>query len=85
MLKDSKAFSGFSARDIPEAKKFYAEALGLNVSESHGFLTLRLVGGNNVLLYPKPNHVPAPFHGAEFPGERCRSCRGRIEKARRPL
>jgi len=67
MLKDSKAFSGFSAGDIPKAKKFYAETLGLDVSESHGVLTLRLAGGNNVLIYPKPNHVPATFTVLNFP------------------
>jgi hypothetical protein len=36
MLKDSKAFSGFSAGDIPKVKEFYAGTLGLEVSESHG-------------------------------------------------
>jgi len=67
MLKDSKAFSGFSAGDIPKAKKFYSETLGLDVAESHGLLTLRLAGGNNVLIYPKPNHVPATFTVLNFP------------------
>jgi predicted enzyme related to lactoylglutathione lyase len=67
MLKDSKAFSGFSANDIPKAKEFYAETLGLDVSESHGILTLRLAGGNNVIVYPKPNHVPATFTVLNFP------------------
>jgi len=67
MLKDSKAFSGFSAGDIQTAKKFYSETLGLEVTESHGLLTLRLAGGNNVLIYPKPNHVPATFTVLNFP------------------
>jgi len=67
MLKDSKAFSGFSAGDIPKAKEFYSQTLGLNVTESHGLLTLRLAGGNNVLIYPKPNHVPASFTVLNFP------------------
>src|SRR5437016_7670131 len=67
MLRDSKAFSGFSAGDIQTAKKFYAETLGLDVAESHGLLTLRLAGGNNVLIYPKPNHVPAAFTILNFP------------------
>ena len=67
MLKDSKAFSGFSAGDIPAAKKFYAETLSLDVSESHGLLTLRLAGGNDVIIYPKPNHVPATFTVLNFP------------------
>ena len=67
MLKHSKAFSGFSAGDIQTAKKFYSETLGLDVSESHGLLTLRLAGGNNVLIYPKPNHTPATFTVLNFP------------------
>ena len=67
MLRDSKAFSGFSAGDIQTAKKFYSETLGLDVTESHGLLTLRLAGGNNVLIYPKPNHVPATFTVLNFP------------------
>jgi catechol 2,3-dioxygenase-like lactoylglutathione lyase family enzyme len=67
MLRDSKAFSGFSVGDIPTAKKFYSETLGLDVAESHGLLTLRLAGGNNVLIYPKPNHVPAMFTVLNFP------------------
>jgi hypothetical protein len=69
MLKDSKAFSGFSAGDIPPVKEFYAGTLGLDVSESHGELTLRLASGNNVLIYPKPNHVPATFTVLNFPVE----------------
>jgi catechol 2,3-dioxygenase-like lactoylglutathione lyase family enzyme len=69
MLKDSKAFSGFSTGNIQKAKEFYADALGLEVSESHGDLTLHLAGGNNVLIYPKPNHVPATFTVLNFPVE----------------
>src|SRR6266849_9331550 len=67
MLKDSKAFSGFSVDDIRKAKEFYGQTLGLKVSESHGLLTLHLAGGNNVLIYPKPNHAPATFTILNFP------------------
>ena len=67
MLKNSKAFTGFSANDIPKAKEFYAGTLGLNVSEDYGILTLRLAAGNNVIIYPKPNHVPATFTVLNFP------------------
>ena len=67
MLKDSKAFSGFSAGDIQKVKEFYTGVLGVEVSESDGLLTLRLAGGNNVLIYPKPNHVPAAFTVLNFP------------------
>lgn len=67
MLGDSKAFSGFAADDIQAARKFYGETLGLKVSEDHGLLTLHFAGGNNVLIYPKPNHVPATFTVLNFP------------------
>src|ERR1051326_7785313 len=67
MLKDSKAFSGFAAGDIPKANEFYRGFLGLSVSESHGILTLRLGSGHNVIIYPKPNHVPATFTVLNFP------------------
>jgi len=67
MLRDSKAFSGFSANDIEKAKEFYGRTLGLKVSESNGLLTLHLAGGNNVLIYPKPNHTPATFTVLNFP------------------
>ncbi len=67
MLEESKAFSGFSANDIPKAKEFYGGTLELKVSESNGLLTLHLAGGNNVLIYPKPNHTPAAFTVLNFP------------------
>ena len=68
MFKDTKAFSGFSVDDIPKAKAFYGETLGLNVSEENGMLTLYLAGGTNVLAYPKgPAHTPATFTILNFP------------------
>ena len=67
MLKDSKAFSGFSVDDIAKAKAFYGETLGLDVSEEHGMLDLHLAGGVEVLIYPKPNHEPATFTILNFP------------------
>ena len=67
MLEARKAFSGFSANDIGKAKEFYGKTLGLKVSESHGVLMLHLAGDNNVLIYPKPNHIPATFTVLNFP------------------
>jgi predicted enzyme related to lactoylglutathione lyase len=67
MLGDCKAFSGFAVGDIEKAKEFYGRTLGLKVSESNGLLTLHLAGGNNVLIYPKPNHTPAGFTVLNFP------------------
>ena|ERR1700704_6227710 len=67
MFKDAKAFSGFSVDDVPRAKKFYADTLGLGVTEENGMLTLHLGGGGRVLVYPKENHEPATFTVLNFP------------------
>ena len=44
MLKDNTTFSSFSADDIPRAKQFYAETLGLVVEDVMGGLALHLGG-----------------------------------------
>ena len=67
MLRDSKAFSGFAAPDLAKVKEFYGQVLGLKVTEEHGVLTVHLAGGNNVLIYPKADHVPATFTILNFP------------------
>ncbi len=67
VLKDSKAFSGFSVDDIPKAKQFYGGTLGLEVSDAQGLLKLHVAGGATVLIYPKPNHTPATFTVLNFP------------------
>jgi catechol 2,3-dioxygenase-like lactoylglutathione lyase family enzyme len=68
MFKNTKAFSGFSVDDVPAAKKFYGETLGLNVTEEHGILRLRIEGGAEIIVYPKGEaHVPASFTVLNFP------------------
>jgi predicted enzyme related to lactoylglutathione lyase len=67
MFKDAKAFSGFSAGDIAEAKKFYSQVLGLKVTEDNGMLTLHLATGGQVIIYPKDDHQPATFTVLNFP------------------
>lgn len=67
MFKDNRAFSGFSVNDIPKAKEFYSQVLGLEVTESHGMLELQIANGSKVLVYPKPNHTPATFTILNFP------------------
>ena len=67
MLQKRRAFSGFSVDDIQKAKEFYSRTLGLEVSESNGLLKLHLAGETTVLLYPKPNHLPASFTILNFP------------------
>ena len=67
MFENTKAFSGFSVDDVPKAKKFYGETLGLRVSEEYGMLTLHIAGERDILVYPKPDHTPASYTILNFP------------------
>ena len=67
MFEHSKAFSGFSVDDIPKARQFYGETLGLRVSEDNGLLTLHIAGDRNTMVYPKEDHTPATFTILNFP------------------
>jgi catechol 2,3-dioxygenase-like lactoylglutathione lyase family enzyme len=67
MFGTTKAFSGFSVDDIPAAKSFYGDTLGLRVSEEHENLILHIAGDRDILVYPKPDHTPATFTILNFP------------------
>lgn len=68
MFRSTPAFSGFSVDDIPAARRFYSEVLGLAVREENGMLFLDIEGGNPVLVYPKGEaHRPASFTILNFP------------------
>jgi catechol 2,3-dioxygenase-like lactoylglutathione lyase family enzyme len=67
MFENTRAFSGFSVDDVPEARKFYGETLGLRVSEEYGMLSLHIAGARDILVYPKPDHTPATFTILNFP------------------
>ena len=68
MLEHSKAFSGIAVRDIAEARRFFGDVLGLRVDDgAMGMLVLRLGGDHPVLVYPKPDHVPATYTVLNFP------------------
>jgi catechol 2,3-dioxygenase-like lactoylglutathione lyase family enzyme len=60
MVTIAGAFSGMSVTDVPEAVAFWRDVVGLEV-EDGGIARLHLPGGGSVILYPKPNHVPAEF------------------------
>jgi catechol 2,3-dioxygenase-like lactoylglutathione lyase family enzyme len=81
MFRNSRAFSGFSSNDIPKAKEFYAQTLGLEVTEEGGSLTLHLAGGGTVFIYPKENHEPASFTVLNFPVEDIDPAVDRLSKA----
>ena len=70
MFRDTPAFSGFSVDDTDRAQRFYAETLGLRVSQQGGpggLLTLHLAGDRDVVVYPKAGHTPASFTVLNFP------------------
>jgi catechol 2,3-dioxygenase-like lactoylglutathione lyase family enzyme len=67
MLKDSKAYSGFSVPDLAAAKKFYGEILGVDLKDSGPGFVLLIPGTNGVLVYPKNDHVPATYTMLNFP------------------
>jgi catechol 2,3-dioxygenase-like lactoylglutathione lyase family enzyme len=68
MFKDTKAFSGFSVKDVPQARTFYGDTLGLEVKDGKmGILELHIAGGNRIIVYPKKDHVPATFTILNFP------------------
>jgi len=67
MFEHTPAFSGFAVNDIAAARAFYEGVLGLQVSEEHGMLRLHIAGGRPVLVYPKPDHVPAAYTILNFP------------------
>ncbi len=62
MFAETKAFSGFAAPDIEQARQFYGDTLGIDVKEENGLLTLNLNGGERpTLIYAKPDHQPANY------------------------
>jgi catechol 2,3-dioxygenase-like lactoylglutathione lyase family enzyme len=67
MFKNTKAFSGFAVDDVDMAREFYAETLGIEMSEENGLLTLHIAGDRPTLVYPRPNHTPAEYTILNFP------------------
>lgn len=68
MIDLSTAFSGYSVADVPAARAFYADVLGLDAEQQGDMLWLHLAGGRDVLLYPKGEaHRPASFTVLNFP------------------
>jgi catechol 2,3-dioxygenase-like lactoylglutathione lyase family enzyme len=69
MFKVDKTLSSFSVNDLQKAKEFYHRTLGLEVSEvpeMKDLLNLNLKNGNRIMIYSKPNHIPATFTVLNF-------------------
>ena len=68
MLKISPLYASFAVNDIPAAKRFYADTLGVRVVEiGDGLLSIQAHNGYAVLAYVKPEHEPAAHTILNFP------------------
>lgn len=68
MLKNAPFFAGYGVDDLDAARTFYADTLGLDTVEvGPMLLSLRAGNGYAVLVYQRPNHVPAEFTVLNFP------------------
>ena len=68
MLNESTVVAMAAVKDLAEAKQFYGETLGLNVTDNPmGLIELQIEGSNNIIIYSKPNHTPATFTILNFP------------------
>jgi catechol 2,3-dioxygenase-like lactoylglutathione lyase family enzyme len=67
MLQGSKAFSGFSVKDLDEAEEFYGHILELDVKNTGMGLELHLGKELVIFVYQKDDHQPATFTILNFP------------------
>jgi catechol 2,3-dioxygenase-like lactoylglutathione lyase family enzyme len=61
LFASTNAFSGFAVDDLPKAREFYENTLGLRVSEEDDLLVLHLAGDRDTMIYPKPDFTPATY------------------------
>ena len=62
MFDKNEAFSSFAVSDLEAAKRFYGTTLGLDVRDTPmGVLDLTMPSGATVMVYPKPDFVPATY------------------------
>ena len=67
MLKNAKAFSGFSVDNLANAKIFYGYTLGLEVRDLGEMgLEIQFASGGSHFIYPKENHQPATYTVLNF-------------------
>jgi catechol 2,3-dioxygenase-like lactoylglutathione lyase family enzyme len=69
MFTETKAFSSFAVDDLAQAREFYGETLGLNVSSpmEEMLLSLDIAGDRPTMIYLKPDFAPATYTVLNFP------------------
>lgn len=67
MFATAPSFGGFSTDDLAAARAFYADVLGLPITETPmGIIEVGLAGGAHVIVYEKADHVAATFTVLNF-------------------
>ena len=61
MFANTKAYSGIAVDDMPKARAFYHDTLGLKTSEEYGLMWLQLAGNRDTLFYERPDATPASY------------------------
>jgi predicted enzyme related to lactoylglutathione lyase len=68
--------------DIEKAKQFYGGVLNLKTADGEmGILELHIGEGTKVMVYPKPDHVPATFTILNFTVENIDEAVDELNKA----
>jgi predicted enzyme related to lactoylglutathione lyase len=68
-MEYKKTFSSFSVDDVDKAKDFYGNVMKLKVKQDpkmDGLLNVKLADGEELIIYPKPDHKPASFTVLNF-------------------
>lgn len=67
-MEFTSAFSSFAVDDTEKAKQFYGSTLGLEIDNDPDMsMLLRLkIQGMTIMVYPRPDHVPAEFTVLNF-------------------
>jgi predicted enzyme related to lactoylglutathione lyase len=69
MFDNTKAFSSFAVDDTTKARAFYGDTLGLEVKDlgMGGLIGIEVGGGTALMIYPRPDFVPATYTVLSFP------------------
>lgn len=66
MFEATKTLTSFAVDDVRAAETFYGATLGLDLTAAEGVLFLHLSDGHDVLVYVKPDHIPASYTVLNF-------------------
>jgi catechol 2,3-dioxygenase-like lactoylglutathione lyase family enzyme len=66
MLSETSAYSGIAVRDMADARRFYADTLGVRTSEEYGLMWLHHANDRRTLIYEQPSAEPASYTVLNF-------------------